>query len=95
MIFPSEIQLDYNPTKSQSDLMCDIYPQSSVCLSYQVLMSIYPVIYPCIDLPFTSTLEGDGVKACFIIAQPNFVRNLGLLGILWFTTFLPCGDIDL
>ena len=64
-------------------------------MSYQIILYIYPVLCPCIALPFTSTLGGGNVKTYFIIVQPNLAHNLYLLGILGFTILLPRGGINL
>ena len=60
--YPLELQLDYYPTKSQSDWMCGIYTQSSVCMYHLVCLSAYPVICTCIAFPLTPTLGGGDVK---------------------------------
>ena len=67
MLFPSELRLDYYPTKSQSNWMCGLYSQRSYCLSYQIFLSVFPDASPCIAFPVTSTVEGGDVNAYFII----------------------------
>ena len=52
-------------------------------------------VFPYITLHFNSTLGGGNVKAYFIIVQPKFTHNLGLLSIIWFTILLTRGGIRL
>ena len=74
--------------------MCGIYYQGYPCLSYQISLSVFTVVCPCIALTFTSTLRGGGVKAYLITAQPNLAHNLGLLDIPGFTLLILCGGIN-
>ena len=62
LILPSELRLDYSPTKFQSDWMCGIYSCMSAYLSYHIRMSVYPDVCLCIALPFTSNLGGSDIK---------------------------------
>ena len=85
MILPSELQFYSYSTKSLSNWMCDLYSQISACWSYLVHLSVCPISFPCIALPFVPNFGVGGVKAYFIIVEPNLTHNIDLLGILVFT----------
>ena len=62
LLFPSELQLEYYLTKYQSDWICDLYSRRSVCIYYQVCLSVCPSVCLFISLTFTSTLVGGDIK---------------------------------
>ena len=53
LLLPSEIWLDYYPTKPQYNWTCGIYPEIYAYMSYNISMYVCTIVCPCIALPFT------------------------------------------